>query len=79
MERIRTRNFTCIKCDIKFVKEIFSEGVVVMCPVCGTKQKFRHKVMDTEGEYWESVDPFDDEFFLSVKRILCRYLNELQE
>ena len=56
------RVFTCVKCEIKFTKEIPNERTEVICPICGTKQKFRYKVMGSgiNGEKWEEADPWDD-------------------
>lgn len=54
------KNFTCVGCDIKFMKEVLDEKTIVMCPICGKKQLFRYKIMDTDGERWEESDPWDD-------------------
>jgi len=56
-----TRTFTCVKCEIKFTKEILNEKVFVVCPICGTKQKFRYKVMSSRGERWEEAFDWDDD------------------
>ena len=57
------RIFTCIKCELKFTKEIPNEQTSVICPICGTKQKFRYKIMVSDGEKWEEKDLWDDSFF----------------
>lgn len=57
-----TRKFTCVKCESLFTKEIPNERAEVVCPVCGTKQRFRYKVMGSgsKGEHWEEADPWSD-------------------
>lgn len=57
-----TRIFTCSKCETKFTKEIPSERAIVVCPICGMKQRFRYKVMDSNGESWQEADPYDDSY-----------------
>ena len=53
--------YTCKKCKLGFEKEVPNRHVEVMCPICGTKQKFRYKTMDGNGnEKWQEADPWDD-------------------
>jgi len=59
---VMEKKYTCVNCEVKFTKIVPNERTEVVCPICGTKQKFRYKVMGSggSGERWEEPSPWDD-------------------
>lgn len=59
--------YTCIKCGVSFEKNVLKKTEEVMCPICGTKQKFRYKIINGMGEEeWREPDPWEDPDYWNI-------------